>query len=232
MACRLALAGDYVVAREDIVLNPYYQHMGGLYGSEYWTYLLPRRVGPRIAARLTSAPFTPLGARHAARIGLLDACVRRHPRRLSRPDNDRGRTAGQRAGSAAAARTQTPPATNTTSAPNRSMSTAGKSWPARTNASSAPTPAITRRGVGSSTNSAPRPRGITRRGGRPKEHGARHAPSATRRKHPHATCFGEPARNPDRLTCGRAPASGDPTLRAARDRMARARSAQRSAGRA
>ena len=35
----LALAADYVVAREDIVLYPYYQHMGGLYGSEYWTYL-------------------------------------------------------------------------------------------------------------------------------------------------------------------------------------------------
>jgi putative two-component system hydrogenase maturation factor HypX/HoxX len=69
----LALAGDYVLAREDMVLNPYYQHMGGLYGSEYWTYLLPRRVGPHIAARLTSAPFTPLGAHHAARIGLLDA---------------------------------------------------------------------------------------------------------------------------------------------------------------
>ena len=69
----LALAGDHVVAREDIVLNPYYQHMGGLYGSEYWTYLLPRRVGDQIAARLTSAPFTPLGAGQAARIGLLDA---------------------------------------------------------------------------------------------------------------------------------------------------------------
>ena len=69
----LALAGDYVLAREDIILNPYYQHMGGLYGSEYWTYLLPRRVGPQIAARLTGAPFTPLGAQRAARIGLLDA---------------------------------------------------------------------------------------------------------------------------------------------------------------
>ncbi|HEY2650376.1 MAG TPA: hydrogenase maturation protein [Solirubrobacteraceae bacterium] len=69
----LALAGDCVVAREDIVLNPYYQHMGGLYGSEYWTYLLPRRVGPQIAARLTRPPFTPLGARQAAQIGLLDA---------------------------------------------------------------------------------------------------------------------------------------------------------------
>ena len=69
----LALAADLVVAREDVVLNPYYQHMGGLYGSEYWTYLLPRRVGPEIAGRLTSAPFTPLGAHHAARIGILDA---------------------------------------------------------------------------------------------------------------------------------------------------------------
>ena len=39
----LALAADHVVAREDVVLNPYYRHMGGLYGSEYWTYLLPRR---------------------------------------------------------------------------------------------------------------------------------------------------------------------------------------------
>ena len=42
----LALAADHVVAREDVVLNPHYRHMGGLYGSEYWTYLLPRRVGP------------------------------------------------------------------------------------------------------------------------------------------------------------------------------------------
>jgi putative two-component system protein, hydrogenase maturation factor HypX/HoxX len=69
----LALAADRVVAREDVVLNPYYRHMGGLYGSEYWTYLLPRRVGPEVAARLTSAPFMPVGTRHAVEIGLLDA---------------------------------------------------------------------------------------------------------------------------------------------------------------
>jgi len=69
----LALAGDYVMAREDTVLNPYYQHMGGLYGSEYWTYLLPRRVGPAATARLTGAPFRPVGSREAVRIGLLDA---------------------------------------------------------------------------------------------------------------------------------------------------------------
>jgi putative two-component system hydrogenase maturation factor HypX/HoxX len=68
-----ALAADRVVAREDVVLNPYYGHMGGLYGSEYWTYLLPRRVGPETAERLTSAPFTPVGTREAVEIGLLDA---------------------------------------------------------------------------------------------------------------------------------------------------------------
>jgi putative two-component system hydrogenase maturation factor HypX/HoxX len=68
----LALAADHVLARNDVVLNPYYQHMGGLYGSEYWTYLLPRRVGTQMTEPLTSAPFTPLGARHAAAIGLID----------------------------------------------------------------------------------------------------------------------------------------------------------------
>jgi putative two-component system protein, hydrogenase maturation factor HypX/HoxX len=67
-----ALAADLVLARNDVVLNPYYQHMGGLYGSEYWTYLLPRRVGAERTRRLTSPPFTPLGATQAARIGLLD----------------------------------------------------------------------------------------------------------------------------------------------------------------
>ena len=69
----LALAADYVVAREDVVLNPYYQHMGDLYGSEYWTYLLPRRVGAATTKRLTTAPFHPVGTREAVRIGLLDA---------------------------------------------------------------------------------------------------------------------------------------------------------------
>ena len=68
----LALAADHVVAREDVVLNPYYQHMGGLYGSEYWTYLLPRRVGTNVTARLVGPPFHPLGTDEAVRIGLLD----------------------------------------------------------------------------------------------------------------------------------------------------------------
>jgi putative two-component system hydrogenase maturation factor HypX/HoxX len=67
-----ALAADHVVAREHVVLNPYYQHMGGLYGSEYWTYILPRRVGHEATARLTSAPFRAVGTREAVQIGLLD----------------------------------------------------------------------------------------------------------------------------------------------------------------
>ena len=69
----LALAADYVVGRDDIVLNPYYQHMGGLYGSEYWTYLLPRRIGATMTTRLTQAPFNAIGTRQAVKIGLLDA---------------------------------------------------------------------------------------------------------------------------------------------------------------
>ena len=66
------------MAREDIVLNPYYQHMGGLYGSEYWTYLLPRRVGAAMTASLISPPFTPIGAHRAVRIGVLGRRLRRH----------------------------------------------------------------------------------------------------------------------------------------------------------
>jgi putative two-component system protein, hydrogenase maturation factor HypX/HoxX len=68
-----ALAADQVYGREDVVLNPYYGHMGGLYGSEYWTYLLPRRVGAMMTARLTGPPFTPVGTAQAVEIGLLDA---------------------------------------------------------------------------------------------------------------------------------------------------------------
>jgi putative two-component system hydrogenase maturation factor HypX/HoxX len=69
----LALAADHVVAREDVVLKPYYQHMDGLYGSEYCTYLLPHRIGSAMTKRVTGPPFTPLGARRAIEIGLVDA---------------------------------------------------------------------------------------------------------------------------------------------------------------
>jgi putative two-component system hydrogenase maturation factor HypX/HoxX len=68
----MALAADHVVARRDVVLNPYYKHMGGLYGSEYWTYLLPRRIGAELSAAITTT-FKPIGTRQAVDIGLLDA---------------------------------------------------------------------------------------------------------------------------------------------------------------
>ncbi|MFF3950874.1 hydrogenase maturation protein [Streptomyces sp. NPDC001902] len=66
----LALAADEVWCRQGAVLNPHYRLMG-LYGSEYWTYTLPRRVGPAMTARLTEQAL-PVGAAAALRIGLVD----------------------------------------------------------------------------------------------------------------------------------------------------------------
>ena len=70
----LALAADQVLMREGIVLNPHYKNMGNLYGSEYWTYVLPRRVGAdRIEAVMGSR--LPMGAAAARRLGLADAVL-------------------------------------------------------------------------------------------------------------------------------------------------------------
>ncbi|GLF93112.1 hydrogenase maturation protein [Streptomyces yaizuensis] len=66
----LALAADEVWCREAAVLNPHYRLMG-LYGSEYWTYTLPRRVGAAEAERLTSRAL-PVSAAYAAELGLID----------------------------------------------------------------------------------------------------------------------------------------------------------------
>jgi putative two-component system hydrogenase maturation factor HypX/HoxX len=68
----LALAADHVFAREGVVLNPHYRSMGELYGSEYWTYVLPRRVGAARARELTQA-CRPVGTREAQAIGFVDA---------------------------------------------------------------------------------------------------------------------------------------------------------------
>jgi putative two-component system protein, hydrogenase maturation factor HypX/HoxX len=67
----LALAADLVYARKGIVLNPHYKGMGNLYGSEYWTYSLPKRVGATRACELTEA-LLPISTQAAQRIGLLD----------------------------------------------------------------------------------------------------------------------------------------------------------------
>ena len=67
----LALAADYIYARSGVVLNPHYRSMGDLYGSEYWTYTLPRLVGQTRALELTLS-CRPIGTRAAREIGFLD----------------------------------------------------------------------------------------------------------------------------------------------------------------
>ena len=69
----LALACDLVAANEEIVLNPHYKSMGNLFGSEYWTYLLPKRVGEEKAQAITQNRL-PLGAVQARETGLIDIC--------------------------------------------------------------------------------------------------------------------------------------------------------------
>ncbi|WP_048479521.1 enoyl-CoA hydratase-related protein, partial [Streptomyces roseus] len=69
----LALAADEVWCRGGVVLNPHYRLMG-LYGSEYWTYTLPRRTGTGVAQRLT-ADALPISAESARRLGLVDRTI-------------------------------------------------------------------------------------------------------------------------------------------------------------
>ncbi|MHA6624716.1 hydrogenase maturation protein [Pseudonocardia sichuanensis] len=69
----LGLGADQVLLRDGVVLNPHYRTMG-LTGSEYWTYVLPRRVGPAEAERLTGECL-PIGAAEAAGTGLADAVL-------------------------------------------------------------------------------------------------------------------------------------------------------------
>ncbi len=66
----LALGADKVIARDGVLLNPHYRKMG-LYGSEYWTYVLPHRVGEAQAHRLTTC-CEPITAAEAAGIGIVD----------------------------------------------------------------------------------------------------------------------------------------------------------------
>ncbi|MFB7499138.1 hydrogenase maturation protein [Streptomyces sp. NPDC056161] len=69
----LALAADEVWCRSGTVLNPHYRLMG-LYGSEYWTYSLPRRVGAAAAERLMREAL-PVSAEGALRTGLADRVI-------------------------------------------------------------------------------------------------------------------------------------------------------------
>ncbi len=67
----LARAADLVWARDAVILNPHYKDMGNLYGSEYWTYLLPRYAGKAQAEAIAQARL-PMGVGEAREVGLVD----------------------------------------------------------------------------------------------------------------------------------------------------------------
>jgi putative two-component system hydrogenase maturation factor HypX/HoxX len=69
----MALCADMILVHDGVVLNPHYRTMG-LYGSEFWTYVLPRRVGDEQAARLTEECL-PISATEAAGVGLVDEVI-------------------------------------------------------------------------------------------------------------------------------------------------------------
>jgi putative two-component system hydrogenase maturation factor HypX/HoxX len=70
--CFLARAADRMWLRDGVLLNPHYKNMGNLYGSEYWTYLLPPRVGEE-GARAIMRNRLPLTAQAAVECGFADA---------------------------------------------------------------------------------------------------------------------------------------------------------------
>jgi putative two-component system hydrogenase maturation factor HypX/HoxX len=67
----MALAADQVWARRSVLLSPHYKNMGNLYGSEYWTYLLPRRLGAASVDAVMGHRL-PLSATEAVQAGLVD----------------------------------------------------------------------------------------------------------------------------------------------------------------
>ncbi len=70
----LALAADEIWAAPGVILNPHYKNMGNLYGSEYWTYLLPRRAGDEAGKRIMNNRL-PLDVAEAHVRGLVDVIL-------------------------------------------------------------------------------------------------------------------------------------------------------------
>ncbi|MDJ0654096.1 MAG: hydrogenase maturation protein [Xanthomonadales bacterium] len=79
----LARAADRVIARQGVILNPHYKDMGNLYGSEYWTYLLPRCAGQEQADRIARARL-PMGVREGQSRGLVDEWFDQDARQFER----------------------------------------------------------------------------------------------------------------------------------------------------
>ncbi|MFC7879265.1 enoyl-CoA hydratase-related protein [Isoptericola sp. NPDC057391] len=102
------LCADVVVARDGVVLNPYYDM--GIFGSELHTWTVASRLGEADADRLLSAKL-PVSVAEAARTGLVDAVGPRDPERFAGWLADRAAalaTPEGRAEAAAAARLRAP----------------------------------------------------------------------------------------------------------------------------
>ncbi len=72
--CFLARACDEVWVRDGVILNPHYKNMGNLYGSEFWTYLLPARVGMEGAVAIMRHRL-PMTAGESVASGFYDAVL-------------------------------------------------------------------------------------------------------------------------------------------------------------
>ena len=219
-----ALAADHVVAREDVVLNPYYQHMGGLYGSEYWTYLLPRRVGAELTARLTGAAVR---RRSARRAGRRDRAARRRLRRPPRTASAPSVRAHRRAPGAqprhGTARRASGAGARATSALKPLAAYRSEELARSHDASSARTAATTRRAAGSSTSSAHRARSHRRRRCCPRPAGRHRRPPGATKPPPAAPtgwrCRGRVGRCAMRRhDCAQSRAGGDLPPHASQDR--------------
>jgi putative two-component system hydrogenase maturation factor HypX/HoxX len=70
----LARAHDVVIATENVIFNPHYKNMGNLYGSEYWTYLLPKYLGEEKTKSIMSKRL-PMEMQEAKEIGLVDQII-------------------------------------------------------------------------------------------------------------------------------------------------------------
>ncbi|EDP75032.1 hydrogenase maturation protein [Hydrogenivirga sp. 128-5-R1-1] len=79
----LALTCDLVFARRGVVLNPHYKNIGNLYGSEFWTYTLPKRVGWERGREVMERRM-PISSEEAKRIGLIEGVFGRTPSEFRR----------------------------------------------------------------------------------------------------------------------------------------------------
>jgi putative two-component system hydrogenase maturation factor HypX/HoxX len=70
----LARAADEVWAKSSVILNPHYKDMGNLYGSEYWSYLLPRYTSSKDTQYIMKNRL-PTGIKEALSIGLVNKSI-------------------------------------------------------------------------------------------------------------------------------------------------------------